>query len=44
MLQSKIQAAGHRLAEDESAIYELRELIEQDDNLSRFYEHARIEL
>jgi len=43
-LHSKIQAAGHQLAQDESAVDELRELIEQDSHLRKSYEQARLEL
>lgn len=43
-LHSKIQAAGYQLAQDESAIDKLLDLIEKDSNFSRSYEQAREEL
>ena len=42
-LHSQIQAAGHQLAKDESALYELREIIEHSE-LKSAYESARSEL
>ena len=43
-LHSRIQAAGNQLAQDESAVYSLREIIEQHSELKRSYEAARSQL
>lgn len=43
-LRSKIQAAGHQLTQDESAVGELRNLLKQHGDLGTAYEDSRREL